>query len=350
MECFTPFRRFGSVVPGRTLGLVMLPLLLAAPPLSAEAQTEASCEANLTCLKSTSVARKQRFSSGPDLSGWQLVTEAGLLQPAANAAAESPRRWRDPVTRMQFSAVPGACYRPKPPTAGIASSDSAELVCIDSYYLGTYEVTFSEYDRFALATGRTLPDDEGWGRGPRPVINVSVYDALNFAKWLSRRTGEHFRLPTETEWEHAARAGGDGLYPWGVDIGSNRANCDGCGSRWDDDRTAPVGSFAPNAWGLHDMVGNVGEWTCSMRDPDPDHSFERCDSIYETRRRVYRNGGWSDDPERLELAFRDWNAAMRRTDDVGFRLLRECPDCRSPRHDRQARIRNQVPSPEVATR
>jgi hypothetical protein len=64
-----------------------------------------------------------------------------------------------------------------------------------------------------------------------------------------------------------------------------------------------------------------------MRDPDPMHSFERCDSPYESRRRVYRNGGWSDDPDRLGMAFRDWNAAFRKTDDVGFRLVRECTGC-----------------------
>jgi formylglycine-generating enzyme required for sulfatase activity len=188
-------------------------------------------------------------------------------------------------------------------------------------------VTFDEYDRFARATGLDLPDDEGWGRGRRPVINVSVYDAMSFAKWLSRQSGGRYRLPTEVEWEHAARAGAASAFPWGDALGSNRANCDGCGSRWDDESTAPVGSFPPNAWGLHDVVGNVGEWTCSMRDPDPARSFETCDSLFETRRRVYRNGGWSDSPERLGAAFRDWNAAFRRTDDVGFRLVRECGGC-----------------------
>jgi len=76
------------------------------------------------------------------------------------------------------------------------------------------------------------------------------------------------------------------------------------------------------------VVGNVGEWTCSMRDPDPANSFERCDSIYKTRRRAYRNGGWSDGPESLATSFRDWNVAMRRTDDVGFRLVRECSACK----------------------
>ena len=75
-----------------------------------------------------------------------------------------------------------------------------------------------------------------------------------------RRRGEEYRLPSESEWEYAARAGSTTRYSWGDDVGRNRANCDGCGSRWDDDRTAPTGSFAANAWGLHDIHGNVWEW------------------------------------------------------------------------------------------
>ena len=124
-----------------------------------------------------------------------------------------------------------------------------------------------------------------------------------------------------------AETGTATAYPWGNDIGRGLANCEGCGSRWDGEQTAPVGSFAPNPWGLYDMIGNVAEWTCSMRDLDPSLSFVGCDSLYETRRRTYRNGAWSDPPQRLGSGFRDWNAAMRRTDDVGFRLVRECPDC-----------------------
>ena len=102
--------------------------------------------------------------------------------------------------------------------------------------------------------------DEGWGRGDRPVINVSWDDAQAFVGWLSQETGESYRLPSEAEWEYAARAGTETRYSWGDEIGTNRANCDGCGSQWDDRQTAPVGSFPPNPFGLHDMHGNVGEW------------------------------------------------------------------------------------------
>jgi len=282
-----------------------------------------SCETNLTCARQVKAALEHKRSRGPNLGEWRILSQSKAPTLLATAAQQAPPSVKDRVTGMELVLIPEACYRTD------ESHGRPKDVCLDAYYIGAYEVTFDEYERFAKATGRDLPDDEDWGRGRRPVINVNVYDALNFSKWLSRRTGFHYRLPTEVEWAHAARAGRATRYPWGDELGANRANCDGCGSKWDDERTAPVGSFAPNAWGLYDVVGNVGEWTCSMRDPDPTHSFERCDSIYQTRRRAYRNGGWSDAPGTVALSSRDWNAAMRRTDFVGFRLVRECNECKA---------------------
>ena len=90
-----------------------------------------------------------------------------------------------------------------------------------------------------------------------PVTCVSWNDATKYAVWLSDKTGKNYRLPTEAEWEYAARAGTDTKYWWGNKIGKNNANCDGCGSKWDDKQTAPVGSFAANAFGLHDVHGNL---------------------------------------------------------------------------------------------
>ncbi|MDE0372435.1 MAG: SUMF1/EgtB/PvdO family nonheme iron enzyme [Rhodospirillales bacterium] len=102
------------------------------------------------------------------------------------------------------------------------------------------------------------PDDADWGRGNRPVINVSWEDARTYVRWLSWKTGERYHLPSESEWEYAARAGSQTRYAWGDEIGHNRANCLECGDSWE--KTAPVGSFSPNAFGLHDMHGNVWEW------------------------------------------------------------------------------------------
>lgn len=100
------------------------------------------------------------------------------------------------------------------------------------FAIGKYEVTFADYDKFAKATGQKLPEDGGWGRDKRPVIDVSWEDAEKYTEWLSKQTGKRYRLPTEAEWEYAARAGTETPYWWGNDIGHNRANCKGCGSQW----------------------------------------------------------------------------------------------------------------------
>ena len=133
-------------------------------------------------------------------------------------------------------------------------------VSIKRFAMSRFEVTFVEYDKFAEATGREKPNDQGWGRGNRPVVVVSWKEATAYTEWLSEQTGKSYRLPSEAEWEYAARAGTETQYWWGNEIGKNRANCKDCGSQWDAKQTAPVGSFAKNPFGLYDTVGNVWEW------------------------------------------------------------------------------------------
>ena len=102
---------------------------------------------------------------------------------------------------------------------------------------------------------RVNRDDEGWGRSERPVINVSWHDAHAYAKWLSRKTGQNWRLPTEAEWEVAARGGSTTSYAFGNTLGKDQANTGNHMAR-----TQAVGKYAPNAFGLYDMHGNVAEW------------------------------------------------------------------------------------------
>ena len=180
-------------------------------------------------------------------------------------------------------------------------------VQVKAFALGRYEVTFSEYDRFTDATGRRRADDEGWGRDRRPVINVSWDDAVSYTYWLSEETGESYRLPSEAEWEYAARAGTTTAYGWGADRGRDRANCRRCGSRWDNDETAPVGSFPANRWGFHDVHGNVYEWTSdcwheSYRGAPTDGSTWTRGGYCE--RRVLRSGSWAHNPTGMRSANR----------------------------------------------
>ncbi|TGO03168.1 hypothetical protein PN36_11785 [Candidatus Thiomargarita nelsonii] len=197
-------------------------------------------------------------------------------------------------------------------------------VSVDLFAMGRYEVTFEEYDKFAEATGRDKPDDEGWGRGNRPVIYVSKYDAMAYAEWLSGETGENYRLPTEAEWEYAARAGTETKYWWGNEIGSNRANCDGCGSPWDNEETAPVGSFPPNSFELYDMVGNVREWTCSKYEAEFNGEEQQCLSQYDNSNRVIRGGSWYDLPVKVGVTHRtnNWWSSEGKMNFLGIRLVR----------------------------
>ena len=129
-----------------------------------------------------------------------------------------------------------------------------------AFAIGRREVTFAEWDQCVAAAGcKYNPSDQGWGRGDRPVINVSWDDAQEFIAWLSKKTGFSYRLPSEAEWEYAARAGTSTPYWWGKDVGVGRAKCEDCGG--DATRqTVPVGSFRPNAFGLYDTAGNAAEW------------------------------------------------------------------------------------------
>jgi serine/threonine-protein kinase len=193
------------------------------------------------------------------------------------------------------------------------------------FALGKYEVTFAEYDVFAKATSRKLPDSEGWGRGTRPVMNISWLDAKAYVTWLSRKTRRTFRLPTESEWEYAARAGTESKFSWGDKIGRNHANCDGCGTRWDNKKTAPVGEFEPNAFGLYDMHGNVWEWVedCYKDSywlvPDQGSANTRGYCNY----RVLRGGSWYLNPSDLRSANRSRTEPAKRSPYYGFRVARD---------------------------
>lgn len=128
------------------------------------------------------------------------------------------------------------------------------------FAIGRREVTFAEWDQCADAGAcKARPDDHGWGRGDRPVINVSWEDAKLFVAWLSQKTGQKYRLPSEAEWEYAARAGTKTPFWWGREVGAGRAQCDTCGSPTKQ-RIVPAGSFRPNGFGLYDTSGNAAEW------------------------------------------------------------------------------------------
>ncbi|MCP3868813.1 MAG: formylglycine-generating enzyme family protein, partial [Gammaproteobacteria bacterium] len=194
-------------------------------------------------------------------------------------------------------------------------------VQIGQIAIGAYEVTFEEYDRFCESTSREKPEDEGWGRRRRPVVNVSWDSATAYTDWLSLQTGKRYRLPSDSEWEYAARAGSEQRFWWGNEITISRANCSGCGSLWDGEKTSVVGRFEPNPFGLYDTAGNVFEWVSDCwsdnfsKAPRDGSPLEKPDCGV----RVIRGGSWSFPPKEVRSANRWRDFQARRSDDTGFR-------------------------------
>ena len=195
-----------------------------------------------------------------------------------------------------------------------------------AFAIARHETTFAQWDACATAGAcRSEVNDIGFGRGDRPVILVTWEDAQRYAGWLSGMTGKQFRLPSEAEWEYAARAGSASRYPWGNGIGQGNANCDGCGSRWDDERTAPVGSLPANAFGVHDMVGNVYEWIAdcgqySYEGAPSDGSVRESDGACKLR--MMRGGSWLSLPRANRPANRVRNPVGYQDINIGFRVAR----------------------------
>lgn len=201
---------------------------------------------------------------------------------------------------------------------GRRSDERQHRVTIERpFALGQYPVAFDEFDRFAAAAGQAPPQDNGWGRKRRPVIQVNWDEALAYANWLSAQTGKRYRLPTEAEWEYAARAGATTPFNSGDFIKQSQAN-------YERKKTTTVGQFPPNAWGLHDMHGNVWEWTGSMYDEAYANAERQADgAIIDTDSRVLRGGSWRNSPASLRSAFRAWLRPQTRNSDSGFRVARE---------------------------
>jgi formylglycine-generating enzyme required for sulfatase activity len=217
------------------------------------------------------------------------------------------------------------------------------LVTIDTpFAVGKFEVTFSQWDACVAAGGCNdhSPDDRGFGRGNRPVLNVSWDDATAYVRWLSRKTGKAYRLPSESEWEYMARAGGTSKYPFGDSESSsceygngadrdarfswkNESCSDGYG-----EGTAPVGSFKPNNFGVYDTVGNLFEfvedcWHGGYAGAPKDGSAWTDGGDCSIR--VLRGGSWGAAPEKQRSANRYRNSTDIRNNDSGIRVARTLP-------------------------
>jgi formylglycine-generating enzyme required for sulfatase activity len=220
------------------------------------------------------------------------------------------------------------------------------VTIVRPFAAGKYEVTFDEWDACAVEGGCPRAADGGWGRGRRPVIYVSYAQAIGYTKWLSKKAGKAYRLLSEAEWEYAARAGSQSTRFWGAtadracefengaDAALARQKPEGWKDEWglhacDDGqaRTAAVGAFRPNAFGLHDVLGNVSEWVedCYHTSYAGAPTDGRAWTTADCPRRVIRGGNWSHSRAGVRSANRNGDPPSLHNMIVGFRVARALP-------------------------
>ena len=254
----------------------------------------------------------------------------------AEAVPEPGSEFRDCQQCPLVVVVPAGSYQMGSPGSEEARDDDEgprhRVTIAKPFAVGVYAVTFAEWDACVTAggCGGYRPDDEGWGRGGRPVINVSWDDTREYARWLSQHTGERYRLLSEAEWEYVARAGTTTPFHIGSTISTGQANYNGNytyggGSKGTyRARTVPVGTFAPNGFGLYEVHGNVWEWTQDCWNdsyvgaPADGSAWEQG----QCGRRVLRGGSWLYPPRYLRSAIRLGSGSGNRDDDLGFRVAR----------------------------
>lgn len=213
---------------------------------------------------------------------------------------------------------------------------------VTAFAMTRYPITFEEFDACVEAGGcASRPSDSGWGRGLRPVINVSWYDAHSYARWLSQRTGQSYRLPSEIEWEYAARAGTTGVRFWGDDPADACAyanvydrtaaktesfswNPHACSDGFN--YTSPVGSLKPNPWGFGDMIGNVWQWVADCWVDDYSSATGAiAPADRECSERIARGGSWLSEPSAARSSTRLRMDVADKDIHIGFRLARATP-------------------------
>lgn len=245
----------------------------------------------------------------------------GVVTDVQTSAPSTGKKWFEP----DMVSIPAGTFTmgcdPTRDNVGGGGCESDEQptrrVSIGAFQMAKTEVTFEQWDACATAGVCIKADDAGWGRGKRPVINVSWNDVQVYLKWLSQQTGKRYQLPTEAQWEYAARANRNTAYPWGNTINCNNANYGQCKT----DRTKPVGTYSANNFGLHDTSGNVWEWVQDCYKDTyqgaPVNGAAR--SACTGSDRVLRGGSWYNDPQPLRSAYRHGNTPDRRTNKLGFR-------------------------------
>ena len=279
---------------------------------------------------------------------WRAAVKKILLEDKKQQQTPQQLAFLQKELAGEMVTIKGSCFQLGSPESekNRDMDEKQHLVCMNDFEIGRYEITKAKFSTFISAThylteaektdgcngwdGRSWKKDKQYSwRNPGfvqtetdPVTCVSWHDATAYTNWLSKQTGQKYRLPTEAEWEYAARANTTTSYPWGNEIEANRSNCykDSCEDNYP--YTAPVGSF--NAYnGLYDMHGNVWEWTCSKYDYNYNDKDQQCLTENQTNSSiVVRGGSWLDLQEKSRSASRDGWDTKDRGLNLGFRIAR----------------------------
>ncbi len=264
--------------------------------------------------------RLQLKSGAAKTSVGKKIAESIPKRKTSKQSAKVKRENQQPIliSDKSFVSIPSGAFIMG---SGSDGEERQHRVTVTAFKLMDAPVTFAQYDQYCENVGKVKPGDEGWGRDDRPVIRVSYWDAVDFAKWISIKTGINHRLPTEAEWEYACRAGTETAFWWGDNPDPLRMNYDN-----DVGQTVPIkklGTNARNRWNLYDMHGNVWEWCASLYDKDYEgEEQEDASNNRSNATRVLRGGSWAFFASRAESASRFHTSPSYSNIYWGFRLAR----------------------------
>ena len=315
----------GSSIVALIIGAIFIPRVFAP---RAPAPTIASLPV-VTSPSAAPVSVPVQVAPAP-VSATPAPTVANPLTPEQERALRPKDTFKECTNCPEMVVLPPGSYTMGSPPSerGRWDSESPQhiVTIAKPFAVGKFDVTFVEWAACVAGGGCDgyKPLDEGWGRGGRPVINVTWYDAKAYVTWLVKTTGKTYRLLSESEWEYAARAGTTTAYYWGDNIGTNNANCESCGSQWDNQQTAPVGSFSPNQFGLYDMAGNVDQWLedCYNATYDGAPADGSAWISGDCTVRIVRGGYLYSEPSAIRSACRGRLPLIAQGNELGFRVGR----------------------------
>ena len=205
-----------------------------------------------------------------------------------------------------------------------SKSEFNQIIIDKPFAMSIFEITWSQWlECVKQKVCKKIPSDQGWGKSDLPIINISWFDAKDYISYLNQITDGNYRLPTEQEWQYAARSNTKSKFWWGNTLKKNYANCRVCGTKWDGKQSSPVGSFKPNNFGLYDMNGNVWEWTSDCWLGKNGKKLQKDKTKNSCENRVIKSGSWYYIPKLITPEARSKFPSNLSSYNIGFRVVKD---------------------------